>query len=49
MQQYVYSTRDTSCTDIFDYIEVFYNIANRHSNLNGISPEASEDVWRKQS
>jgi transposase InsO family protein len=44
----VYHTRDKASADIFDYIEVFYNRARRHSHLNGMSPEAFEDVWRKQ-
>ncbi|MGY0157551.1 IS3 family transposase [Edwardsiella tarda] len=38
----VYKTRDLARADIFDYIEVFYNRARRHSHLGGISPEAFE-------
>jgi transposase InsO family protein len=30
--------------DIFDYIEVFYNRARRHSHLGGVSPEAFEQA-----
>ncbi|VVD73715.1 IS3 family transposase [Pandoraea morbifera] len=38
----VYKTRDLARADIFDYIEVFYNRARRHTHLSGISPEAFE-------
>jgi len=44
----VYHTRDKALADIFDYIEVFYNRVRRHSHLNGMTPEAFEEVWRKQ-
>jgi putative transposase len=33
-------TRDLARSDIFDYIEVLYNRARRHSHLGGVSPEA---------
>ncbi|HIE9409521.1 TPA: IS3 family transposase, partial [Klebsiella pneumoniae] len=38
----IYKTRDMARADIFDYIEVFYNRARRHSHLGGVSPEAFE-------
>ena len=38
---------DKARGDIFDYIEVFYHSARRHSHFNGMSSEAFEDVWRK--
>ncbi|MEY3739955.1 MAG: hypothetical protein RLZZ192_631 [Pseudomonadota bacterium] len=38
----IYKTREMACADIFDYIEVFYNLSRRHSHLGGISPEAFE-------
>ncbi|MEG9604413.1 IS3 family transposase [Serratia nematodiphila] len=38
----IYKTRDLARADIFDYIEVFYNRARRHSHLGGVSPEAFE-------
>lgn len=44
----VYHTRDKARAEIFDYIEVFYNRARRHSHLEGMSPEAFEEIWRKQ-
>lgn len=38
----IYKTRELARADIFDYIEVFYNRARRHSHLGGVSPEAFE-------
>lgn len=38
----IYKTRDLTRTDIFDYIEVFYNRTRRHSHIGGDSPEAFE-------
>ncbi|WP_212541871.1 IS3 family transposase [Pantoea sp. AMG 501] len=40
----IYKTRDLARADIFDYIEVFYNRARRHSHLGGLSPEAFEQA-----
>ncbi len=40
----IYKTRDLARADIFDYIEVFYNRAQRHSHLGGVSPEAFEQA-----
>jgi len=48
IRNHVYHTKDKARADIFDYIEVFYNRARRHTHLNGMSPEAFEEVWRKQ-
>jgi putative transposase len=33
---HIYHTRDKDRADIFDYIEVFYNRARRHSRLDGM-------------
>lgn len=38
----IYKTWDLARADIFDYIEVFYNRARRHSHLDGVCPEAFE-------
>ena len=38
----IYKTRDLARSDVFDYIEAFYNRTRRHSHLGGISPEAFE-------
>ncbi|MEF4896118.1 IS3 family transposase [Escherichia coli] len=40
----IYKIRDLARADIFDYIEVFYNRARRHSHLGGVSPEAFEQA-----
>ncbi|MER5274127.1 IS3 family transposase [Serratia marcescens] len=40
----IYKTRALARADIFDYIEVFYNRARRHSHLGGVSPEAFEQA-----
>ena len=39
----IYKTRDLARADIFDYIEVFYNLARRHSHLVGVSPTIGQD------
>ena len=36
--------RDLDRADIFDYIEVLYNRARRHSHLGGVNPEAFEQA-----
>jgi putative transposase len=38
----IYSTREEARSDIFEYIEVFYNRTRRHSYLNQLSPMAFE-------
>jgi putative transposase len=38
----IYKTRDIARSDVFDYIEMFYNQTRRHSHLGGVSPEAFE-------
>jgi putative transposase len=38
----IYKTRDLARSDVFDYIEAFYNRTRRHTHLGGISPEAFE-------
>lgn len=40
----MYKTRDLTRTDIFDYIEIFYNRSRRHSHLGSVSPEAFEQT-----
>jgi len=45
----IYRTRDEVKADLFDYIEVFYNRARRHSYLGQVSPydfeRASIGTW----
>jgi putative transposase len=38
----IYDTRQEAKTDIFDYIEIFYNRQRRHSYLSYLSPEDFE-------
>lgn len=40
----VYRTRDQARTDVFDYIERFYNPRRRHSNIGYISPMEFERI-----
>lgn len=42
VRKQVYRTRDLAKSDIFEYIEMFYNRTRRHSHLGGVSPEAFE-------
>jgi putative transposase len=44
----VYHTRDEARTDLFFYIEAFYNRRRRHSSLDYLSPEAYEQLYHKQ-
>jgi putative transposase len=34
----VYRTRDEAKSDVFDYIERFYNLKRRHSTIGYMSP-----------
>lgn len=43
-----YPTRDAARTDVFEYIEVFYNRVRRHTSLGGISPVSCYETWLKQ-
>ena len=38
----IYATRQDAQSEIFQYIEVFYNRKRRHSHLNQLSPMAFE-------
>ena len=40
--RHIYRTRDEARSDLFDYIELFYNPTRRHSHIGGVSPEAFE-------
>lgn len=40
----IYTTREEAKSEIFDYIEVFYNRKRRHSYLNQMSPMAFEKL-----
>ena len=40
----IYSTREEAKSEIFEYIEVFYNRRRRHSHLNQLSPMVFEKL-----
>ena len=44
----VYHTRNEAKTDVFRYIEAFYNRRRRHSALDYLSPEAYEQLYHQQ-
>ncbi len=46
--QTVYFSREEAMTDIFFYIEGFYNRQRRHSALGYVSPQAYEASYQKQ-
>ena len=39
----IYPTRTTAASDVFDYIEMFYNPIRRHGSAGGISPAEFEE------
>ena len=43
-----YRTRDEARTDLFFYIEAFYNRRRRHSALDYLSPEAFEQLHHQR-
>lgn len=40
----IYATREDAKSDIFEYIEIFYNRKRRHSHLDQVSPMAFEQL-----
>ena len=44
VRKQIYKTRDAARADIFDYIEVFYNLRRHHSHLGGVSPATFEQA-----
>ena len=38
IKQRIYPTRATATTDVFDYIEMFYNPIRRHGFVGDVSP-----------
>jgi putative transposase len=42
-----YRTREEARTDLFFYIEAFYNRHRRHSSLDYLSPEAYERLYHQ--
>lgn len=45
IKQRIYKTRAEARSDLFDYIEFFYNPKRRHGNNGGISPAAFEKQY----
>jgi putative transposase len=44
-QKTIYATRDEAKTEIFNFIEMFYNPIKRHSHTGGVSPMAFENDY----
>ena len=44
-RQKIYSTRDEAKTEIFNFIEMFYNPKKRHSHTGGVSPAKFEETY----
>jgi len=44
-QRKIYSTRDDAKTEIFNFIEMFYNPIKRHSRAGGFSPAQVEEDY----
>jgi len=42
IEKRIYKSSDLANSDIFDYIESFYNRAHRRKHLGGVSPEEFE-------
>ncbi|TXI43217.1 IS3 family transposase, partial [Methylophilus sp.] len=40
----IYASREEAKSEIFEYIEVFYNRKRRHSHLNQLSPMEFEKL-----
>lgn len=41
----IYSTRDEVKTEIFNFIEMFYNPIKRHTHTGGVSPAKFEEAY----
>lgn len=44
----IYSTREDARTDVFNYIEMFYNVKRKHGANNLLSPVNFENEYREQ-
>lgn len=47
-RRHVYATRDAARSDVFDYIEIFYNARRRHGFNNQLSPVEYEEQYEKR-
>ena len=41
----IYSTRNDAKAEIFNFIEMFYNLIKRHSHTGGVSPAKFEEAY----
>jgi putative transposase len=48
IRRQTYATRDAARSDIFDYIEMFYNSKRRHSSNNQLSPVKYEERYQQR-
>jgi transposase InsO family protein len=48
LHHYVYHTRNQAKTNVFFYVESFYNRRRRHSALDYVSPEAYEQLYHQR-
>jgi len=44
INRHIYATRQDAKSDVFDYIEGFYNRVRRHSHLDQLSPLAFQQI-----
>ena len=44
----IYSTRDEARSDVFDYIEMFYNSKRKHGSNNLLSPVEYENRYQER-
>ena len=44
----IYSTREEARTDVFNYIEMFYNVKRKHGSNNLLSPVNFESKYQEQ-
>ena len=45
IKRHIYKTRAEAKSDIFNYIEMFYNPKRRHSACDNLAPVAYENAW----
>ena len=48
VRRHVYATREEARSDVFDYIEMFYNARRRHGFNNQLSPVEYEEQYEKR-
>ena len=48
VRRHVYATREEARSDVFDYIEMFYNARRRHGFNNQLSPIEYEEQYEKR-